>query len=204
MDATTQDVTKRYTTPFGASRGAKSTTWLDDNRGSTTARVTASLGATVGLLGRQAPLPAGPMARRVAVAVVAGKGEEIPAMATEFRLSWKVSATESEKHSAVLSATFLAMLNTSDGYSTVIAEPMVGRVLQGATTVISATSGWLIRDAMLALTSIRSRLRLLRSSVNSRASHTEARAGRMSGGSPTVHIDGDRFANLAPVSLVIQ
>ncbi|MEE1767969.1 nucleic acid/nucleotide deaminase domain-containing protein [Streptomyces sp. JV185] len=30
MDATTQDVTKRYTTPFGASRGAKSTTWPDD------------------------------------------------------------------------------------------------------------------------------------------------------------------------------
>lgn len=35
---------------------------------------------------------------------------------------------------------------------------------------------------------------------NSQASHTEARAGRMSGGSPTVHINGDRFANLAPVS----
>lgn len=30
VDATTQDVTKRYTTPFGASRGAKSTTWPDD------------------------------------------------------------------------------------------------------------------------------------------------------------------------------
>ncbi|WP_442810528.1 polymorphic toxin-type HINT domain-containing protein [Streptomyces sp. Wh19] len=30
MDATTQDVTKRYTTPFGASRGTKSTTWPDD------------------------------------------------------------------------------------------------------------------------------------------------------------------------------
>ncbi|WP_241196187.1 RHS repeat-associated core domain-containing protein, partial [Streptomyces sp. ADI95-17] len=30
MDATTQDATKRYTTPFGASRGAKSTTWPDD------------------------------------------------------------------------------------------------------------------------------------------------------------------------------
>ncbi|MGW2084562.1 RHS repeat-associated core domain-containing protein [Streptomyces sp. NPDC001880] len=30
MDATTQDVTKRYTTPFGAPRGAKSTTWPDD------------------------------------------------------------------------------------------------------------------------------------------------------------------------------
>lgn len=29
MDATTQDVTKRYTTPFGASRGAKSTAWPD-------------------------------------------------------------------------------------------------------------------------------------------------------------------------------
>ncbi|MFJ8853221.1 RHS repeat-associated core domain-containing protein [Streptomyces sp. NPDC102437] len=30
MDATTQDVTKRHTTPFGAPRGPKSTTWPDD------------------------------------------------------------------------------------------------------------------------------------------------------------------------------
>ncbi|MFC9627206.1 RHS repeat domain-containing protein, partial [Streptomyces sp. NPDC056930] len=29
-DATTQDITKRYTTPFGAPRGTKSTTWPDD------------------------------------------------------------------------------------------------------------------------------------------------------------------------------
>ncbi|MFE4335212.1 deaminase domain-containing protein [Streptomyces sp. NPDC056831] len=29
-DATTQDITKRYTTPFGATRGTKSTTWPDD------------------------------------------------------------------------------------------------------------------------------------------------------------------------------
>ncbi|MFF2065086.1 RHS repeat-associated core domain-containing protein [Streptomyces sp. NPDC058200] len=35
---------------------------------------------------------------------------------------------------------------------------------------------------------------------NTQASHTESRAGRMSGGSPTVHISGDRYANLAPVS----
>ncbi|MFJ6988552.1 MULTISPECIES: RHS repeat-associated core domain-containing protein [unclassified Streptomyces] len=35
---------------------------------------------------------------------------------------------------------------------------------------------------------------------NTQASHTESRAARMSGGSPTVHISGDRYANLAPVS----
>ncbi|MGP4083859.1 RHS repeat-associated core domain-containing protein [Streptomyces sp. KR55] len=34
---------------------------------------------------------------------------------------------------------------------------------------------------------------------NTQASHTECRACRMSGGSPTVHISGDRYANLAPV-----
>ncbi|WP_099053854.1 RHS repeat-associated core domain-containing protein [Streptomyces griseoruber] len=35
---------------------------------------------------------------------------------------------------------------------------------------------------------------------NSQASHTENRAVRMSGGSPTVPIGGDRYANLAPVN----
>ncbi|MEU9737518.1 RHS repeat-associated core domain-containing protein [Streptomyces sp. NPDC048002] len=34
---------------------------------------------------------------------------------------------------------------------------------------------------------------------NSQATHTEARTGRMSGGTATVHIGGDRYANLAPV-----
>lgn len=34
---------------------------------------------------------------------------------------------------------------------------------------------------------------------NTQASHTESRSARMSGGSPTVHISGDRYANLAPV-----
>ncbi|BBC29386.1 hypothetical protein SGFS_006800 [Streptomyces graminofaciens] len=35
---------------------------------------------------------------------------------------------------------------------------------------------------------------------NTQASHTESRATRMSGGSPTVRIPGDRYAKLAPVS----
>ncbi|MFF1598748.1 RHS repeat-associated core domain-containing protein [Streptomyces mirabilis] len=35
---------------------------------------------------------------------------------------------------------------------------------------------------------------------NSQASHTESRAARMSGATPSVRISGDRYANLAPVS----
>ncbi|MFF0034599.1 hypothetical protein ACFYRG_00030 [Streptomyces mirabilis] len=40
----------------------------------------------------------------------------------------------------------------------------------------------------------------LRFPNSSQASHTESRAGRMSGAAPSVRISGDRYANLAPVS----